>query len=114
MLRKALLLCGILSSLLYAAMTIFVARLWPEYDSASRTISELSAIGAPTRSIWAIPGAIYTVLIVAFGWGVWESAGRVRVLRIVAGLILGEPPTIDISLFSAERFQRQQAIGNGQ
>lgn len=88
MARKTLLVCGILSSLLYVAMTIFVAMRWEGYSSASQTISELSAIGAPTRSLWAVPGAIYTLLVTAFGWGVWKSAGRIRNLRIAGGLIL--------------------------
>src|SRR4029079_15486921 len=88
MARKSLLVCGILSSLLYVAMTIFVAMQWEAYSSASQTISELSAIGAPTRSLWAVPGAIYTILVTAFGWGVWKSAGRSRALRIAGGLIL--------------------------
>jgi hypothetical protein len=69
-------------------MTIFVAMQWEAYSSASQTISELSAIGAPTRSLWAVPGAIYTVLVTAFGFGVWKSAGRIRALRIAGGLIL--------------------------
>jgi CubicO group peptidase (beta-lactamase class C family) len=89
MLRKTLLVCGILSSMLYAAMTVFVAWQWPGYSSASQTISELSAIGAPTRSLWLLPGAVYTVLVTAFGWGVWKSAGRRRALRIAGALILG-------------------------
>ena len=61
MLRKASLICGILSSLLYAAMTVFIAMQWEGYSSASQTVSELSAIGAPTRSLWLLPGALYTV-----------------------------------------------------
>ena len=88
MARKSLLVCGILSSLLYVAMTALVARQWEGYSSASQTISELSAIGAPTRSLWAVPGAIYTLLVTAFGFGVWTSAGRIRALRIAGGLIL--------------------------
>jgi len=70
-------------------MTVFVAWQWPGYSSASQTISELSAIGAPTRSLWQLPGAVYTVLVTAFGWGVWKSAGRMRALRIAGALILG-------------------------
>jgi CubicO group peptidase (beta-lactamase class C family) len=88
MLNKALLVCGILSSMLYAAMTVFIAQQWPGYSSASQTISELSAIGAPTRSLWLLPGAVYTGLVMAFGWGVWTLAGRNRRLRISGGLIL--------------------------
>ena len=66
MLRKALLVCGILSSLLYVAMNVFVAMQWEGYSSVSQTVSELSAIGAPTRSLWVLPGAVYTVLVTAF------------------------------------------------
>jgi hypothetical protein len=88
MLRKALLVCGILSSLLYAAMTVFIAMQWEGYSSASQTISELSAVGAPTRSPWLLPGAAYTVLVTVFGWGIWTSASRSRGLRIVGGLII--------------------------
>ena len=88
MLRKALLVCGILSSILYAAMIVVVARHWEGYHSASQTISELSAIGAPTRLLWLLPGAMYTVLVIAFGWGVWAFACRRHALRIVGGLIV--------------------------
>ena len=49
MLQKILLMCGIVSSLLYVAMNIFVAMQWDAYSSVSQTVSELSAIGAPTR-----------------------------------------------------------------
>ena len=88
MLRRALLVCGILSSVLYVAMTALVAMQWDGYSSASQTISELSAIGAPTRSLWAVPGAFYTILVTAFGCGVWTSGARSRALRIVGGLII--------------------------
>ena len=88
MLRKILLACGVLSSLLYVAMTVFVAMQWKSYSSASQTISELSAIGAPTRTLWVLPAAVYTVLVTAFGWGVWKSAGRIPSLRIAGALIV--------------------------
>ncbi len=86
--RRVLLIGGIVSSLLYVAMTVFIATLWDGYSSASQTISELSAIGAPTRSWWVPLGAFYTLLVTGFGWGVWLSAGPSRVLRIVGGLII--------------------------
>jgi Protein of unknown function (DUF998) len=88
MLRKALLVCGIVSSLVYVAMNVLVAMQWEGYSSASQTVSELSAIDAPTRSLWVLPAGFYTVLVTAFGWGVWKSAGRIRALRIVGGLVL--------------------------
>jgi len=60
MVRKILLICGILSSLLYIAMNIFVAMLRANYSSASQTVSELSAIDAPTRSQWVSLSIVYT------------------------------------------------------
>jgi uncharacterized membrane protein len=88
MVRKLLLVCGILSSLLYVAMTVFVPMQFEGYSSASQTVSELSAIGAPTRTLWVSLGKVYTLLAVAFGWGVWKSAGQNRPLRIAGGLLI--------------------------
>jgi hypothetical protein len=88
MVRKTLLACGILSSLLYVAMTTVAAWQWCEYSSWSQTISELSAVDAPTRAMWILPGAVYTLLVALFGWGVAWSAGARRRLRIVGLLIL--------------------------
>lgn len=86
--RGLLLLCGIFSSLLYLAMNVFIAMHWNGYSSASQTVSELAAIGAPTRPLWVSLGIVYTLLVSAFGWGVWASAGRSRALRITGGLFL--------------------------
>ena len=55
--------------------------------SASETVSELSAIGAPTRSLWVPVGFLYTVLVCAFGWGVRQSAEGHRALRVAGVLI---------------------------
>ena len=84
--RKALLVCGIASSLLYALM-IWGIR-YEGYNPISQVPSELTAIGAPTRALWARLGWIYTVLVTAFGVGVWKSAGGNRAVRIVGGFIL--------------------------
>jgi hypothetical protein len=84
--RKALLVCGVASSLLYALM-IWGIR-YEGYNPISQVPSELTAIGAPTQALWARLGWIYTVLITAFGIGVWKSGGRNRAVRVVGGLIL--------------------------
>ncbi|HEX6944415.1 MAG TPA: DUF998 domain-containing protein, partial [Gemmatimonadaceae bacterium] len=84
--RKALLACGVASSLLYALM-IWGIR-YEGYNPISQVPSELTAIGAPTQALWARLGWIYTVLITAFGIGVWMSAGGNRALRLVGGFIL--------------------------
>ncbi|HZX58466.1 MAG TPA: DUF998 domain-containing protein [Mucilaginibacter sp.] len=87
-LRKALLICGILSSVLYAALNVFVPLQWPAYSSASQTVSELSAVGAPTRALWVWLCAPYTLLVIAFAYGVWKSAERNRPLRIAGYLMI--------------------------
>lgn len=86
--RKAWLWCGTLSSLLYVAMNILVPTRWAGYDSLSQVVSELSAVGAPTRPLWGALGAVYTLLVTAFGCGVWMAASGDRRLRIVGGLIV--------------------------
>jgi len=68
-------------------MNVFVPMLYDGFNSASQTVSELSAIDAPTRPLWVILGAFYTLLVTLFGWGVWLSAGNIRPLR-TAGVLL--------------------------
>ena len=87
MIRKALLICGILSSLLYAVMNIFIAMQWESYSSAAQTVSELSAIGAPTRPVWVAWSVVYTLLFIAFGWSVRMSAYQNRHLHITGTTI---------------------------
>jgi hypothetical protein len=88
LLKKALLICGILSSLHYVAINIFVPMQFPGYSPVSQTVSELSAIGAPTRQLWVLLAMVYILLVGAFGWGVLKSAGRHRPLRITGTLII--------------------------
>jgi hypothetical protein len=88
MIRKILLVCGILSSLLYIAMNIFIPRQWGSYSCFSQTVSELSAIGAPTRTVWTLTARIYTLLFAAFGLGVILSSAKRRSILIAGVLIL--------------------------
>ena len=85
-LRRILLLCGILSSLLYGTMVTAIQ--FEGYNMTSQSVSELSAIGAPTRNLWIVLGITYQVLMIAFASGVWISAGNKRSLRFAACLIL--------------------------
>ena len=86
--RKLALSCGILASLLYVGMNIFIPPLYEGYNWVSQTVSELSAVDAPTRPLWFVLGIIYTLLVAAFGWGVLKSAGEGRSLRIVGILMI--------------------------
>jgi hypothetical protein len=85
--RDAGLVCGVVSSLLYLAMNLVVPVEWPGYDPASQVVSELSAVGAPTRPLWVVLGIFYTALVVAFGYGVRLAAAGDRRLR-VAGILI--------------------------
>lgn len=86
--RKALLICGIIASLLYAVINIVVAMQWKEYNSAAQTVSELSAVGAPTRTLWLVLSTPYTILMIAFAWGVFKSAGGNHSLRVTGILLI--------------------------
>jgi hypothetical protein len=87
--RKVLLICGILSSLLYVGIDILAAMQWEGYSYISQSFSELVAIEAPTRPLMIFALAIpYNLLVTAFAVGVWASAGRKRALRVTAGLLV--------------------------
>lgn len=85
---KLLLLCGILSSVHYVAINIIVPLHYAGYRMASFTVSELSAIGSPTRTLWVIIVIPYLLFFAAFGWGVLEMAPLNTRLRMVGQLIL--------------------------
>ncbi len=87
-LRRGLLHAGIAASLLYIAINVFVPLLFEGYSYRDQTVSELSAVGAPTRTLWLGLLLVYGLLMVAFGYGVWASAGRSRSLRVVGVLLI--------------------------
>ena len=68
-------------------MNIFIPLFYEGYNWKSQVVCELSAIDAPTRSLWVALGVIYALLVAAFGWGVLASAAQKRPLRI-AGILL--------------------------
>lgn len=88
MTRKLLLSCGIISMLWYVFMNIIVPAQYPGYSSASQTVSELSAIDAPSRQFWFMLGIIYSLLFLAYGCGLWLSAKDTRKMRVVAVIIM--------------------------
>lgn len=86
--RQVLLFCGILSPILYAFADAIAGMLWQSYSFRDQVISELGAIGAPSQSLFTIFLIVVYLLLVAFGIGVWQSAGSRRKLRIVASLLI--------------------------
>jgi hypothetical protein len=88
LLRRALFICGVVSSLFYVGADIFAAMQWEGYSYTDQAFSELTAIGAPTRPLMVWVGSIWGALVIAFGLGVWGSAGRNRALRITGVLLV--------------------------
>ena len=87
--HRASLVCGIVSTTLYFAIDAFGALSYPNYDYASQTISEMSAIGAPTRFVLAPLYLVYSVLLLAFAFGVRAAAGEMRGVRMAGNLLTG-------------------------
>ena len=86
---RLLLLCGLLASIVYVATDLAAAALfYPGYDYTAQQVSELSAIGAPSRPFWMLLAYPYSLLTAAFGVGVWRAAGTRLLLRIAAALIV--------------------------
>ena len=86
--KRIFLLCGIFSSVWYIAINVIVPLQYSGYSVASYTISELSAIDAPTRTLWVSMCVFYSLLLMAFGIGIWLSAGSQKKLRFVAALFV--------------------------
>ena len=90
MVRKILLGCGIASSVLYIASDMLVSWWDPNYSYRDQSFSELLAPGAPTRPLLLVlNGLPYSVLVTAFGVGVWATASRRRAGRITGALLVG-------------------------
>ena len=88
MLKRIMLLCGVFSPLLYAVADALAGLYWVAYSFRDQTISELGAIGAPSRLLFTSLLIPTYLLLVVFGVGVWRSADGNRSLRIAAGLLI--------------------------
>jgi hypothetical protein len=96
-----LLSCGIAAPLLYVATDILLAIRWEGYSYRDQTISELNAIGSPTRTLSIVLGIVGYAFVTAFGVGVWRSAATNRRLRVAAcGLVaLGVLGSLGVPFF---------------
>lgn len=82
------LICGMASAVLYAVINVIVPLQWPEYNSATQTVSELSAVGAPTRFLWIVLSAPYTFLSIAFAIGMRKAAADNWKLHLAGSLLI--------------------------
>ena len=90
MIRKVLLGCGIVSSVLYVVTDVLGTLRYPGYSYADQWFSELTAQGSPVRPLMiALNEFPYTLLVGAFAAGVWTSVTPKRTARITAAMLLG-------------------------
>lgn len=89
MVRKLLLICGILSSLLYVATDVMASWRYEGYSYTDQFYSELLATGAPTRPLMLLVSIAYNLLVAAFAVGVWTSASPKRAARITGAIMVG-------------------------
>ena len=83
-----LLACGVLVAAVQIIGDIVAAAKYPGYSYIDQSVSELSAIGAPTRPITAAVGLAFEALVLAFAVGVWLAAeGRgVKIASVILGV----------------------------
>lgn len=84
---KALLIGGVISSVLYVASDILASISYPGYVYADQMFSELLALGSPVRQYMIPAMNVYNLLVIAFGVGVWLVAGSKRSLRVTGALL---------------------------
>lgn len=89
MLRKVLLICGVVSSILYVATDILASLGYQGYSYRDQAYSELLATGSPVRPAMLIVAIIYNLLVAAFAIGIWLSVGPKRTRRITGAMIIG-------------------------
>ena len=86
--RRTSSICGVLASFLYAGTDIIAGTLWEGYSFAHQAVSELSAIGAPTRPLVVPLYFVHDGLMMMLGMGVLGH-GRRRAQRLMGGLLVG-------------------------
>lgn len=87
--HRLLLLCGVLSPIMYGIADAIAGMSLERYSFIDHTISELGAIGAPSRSLFSMMLIPVYLIFVAFAVGVWKHAFERRSLKIAAGFMVG-------------------------
>lgn len=87
-LRKVLLICGIVAFPLYLAGHVLAGMQLEGYSHINQMVSELSAIGAPSQPVAAAFAFVFNALVIAFGIGVWGVAGKRRSMRAAAVVLV--------------------------
>lgn len=87
--RRLLVFCGIAYAVTYVVTNdLIAATSYEGYSRMDQAVSELSALSAPSRTFLMAMLPVYTMLMLAFGVGVWWSAAGGRALRLTASALV--------------------------
>ena len=85
---RAVLVAALAATLLFISADLVALRQWKGYDYIHQSMTQLAAIGAPTRS-WTLPLSIgHDLALLVVGVALWLVAGRNVALRITASLVI--------------------------
>ena len=85
---KYFLIFGVLAVIFHIASDAICALSDPSYNYLDQTVSELSAIGAPTRNLWRILTFLISPLAIAFGIGIIRISAKKVALKFTGILII--------------------------
>jgi hypothetical protein len=99
--HQPLLACGILYALLYPIVNdVIAAAMYDGYSKTSQAVSELSAVGAPSRGFLILLSPLFVLLLIAFGVGILRSARGKRSIRIAGALVVAHGAMSVLWLFA--------------
>jgi uncharacterized protein DUF998 len=84
LLRRALLICGIVGAIVYPLADIFASARYPGFSYRDQAVSELFAIGAPTSALVVPLFTLSSALLFLFAIGIWMSSDGRRWVRPIA------------------------------
>lgn len=114
MIRKPLLACGPLYGLTYViANDVIAAAIHDGYSRRDQAISELSAVGAPAAAFLQAMAPIFSLLVIAFGIGVWKAAEQNRWLRVTGGILIAQALSWPLWLLFPMSSRAELAAGRG-
>ena len=106
-------MCGILAPLLHMGMDQLAGRLLQGYSFSAQLMSEAERLRRANEEARRGTEPPRTVLMVAFGVGVWRAGGQALMPRIVAGLVIGNAVLgLIATAFFPTRFGERPAFGS--
>lgn len=112
--RRILLACGIGYGVIdIVANDLVAAGMWDHYSRVDQAISELSSTRAPSAAFLTAMNPVFTLLVVAFGVGVWMAADGSRALRATGALLVVQGLTFPVWLLYPMTSREDLAQGAG-